>query len=256
MKYIYLAVNYQSAEILARSFEAWIHAFEKVDLYIVDNFSTSEERQKVKDIANSYGAVIIPNINSGYGSGLNLGLSKIIKLNLYSSEDCIFFGNSDVYPINKIKKFEEHIKYIPILNIYKNNINCNPFLNSCQKKIIWIAYLAAIIKSKLLKNTSIILTRVLKKLPCKIVAVHGSLFCLSYKDILEIHPIFNENVFLYCEELYFMKRVGSLKKSFYKTKVKFNHIGSVSTGEYIKNNKKINFINWCNSVISYINEKN
>ena len=173
--------------------------------------------------------------NIGYGAALDLGLNHILNSQYYSDESIVYFGNVDVYPTQPLRA--EVSTGIPMLNIYDTRRlkNVNPFLTKFQYLFFFLAKMAAKYKSKYLLLAWLAIQKITSKIPSKPAAVHGALFCLNVGDLRTVCPIFNPNVFLYCEEMFFQQTLLLLNK--------FEHIGSVSTGSYFSNSSK-RFENW------------
>ena len=253
MNYIYLCVNYDSSLVLNETLVEWKEKCNKVALFVVDNYINETEKNKVEIICDKHGATFFSRANLGYGAALNFGLSKILaeysdvsnKKNTY-----VFFGNCDVKPVNEIK-IDIPPNKIPMLNVYKKGVNCNPYMNSAQVLFIFLLCLAGKKKSKTLFLLWRIFYNFARFFPARVIAVHGSLFCLSIEDLKVIHPIFDERVFLYYEELYFMKEINKLRKAIEKTELTFTHIGSVSTSSHIKDDRHKFYLNLFSSVKAF-----
>lgn len=247
----YICVNYDSSAILDVSLKSWRDAAPEINLIVVDNYSSDKERAAVNDICRKHQAYLIESENNGYGSGLNRGVGHIINSSVSSDEaHYIFFGNVDVVPSGKIGNFNVY-GAVPILNIATLGKNENPFLNTCQAKFIWIMCIAARLESQFLLYLWLVIQKCLKRICRNVAAVHGSLFCLEIRQAKILHPIFDERVFLYCEELFFMRKVRNHKLDYVETSLNFEHFGSVSTGKTIKKNKKEFFLNWAKSMRAY-----
>jgi GT2 family glycosyltransferase len=249
MEYVYLGVNFNSSSVLDNTLSIWRRYCNPLKIYIVDNYSTDEERVAVQHICEKHGAKVIYNGNTGYGAALNLGLGKILEdySTFENKEDCIiFFGNVDVMPIREIRM--EKVEGVPILNILHNGKNHNPFITRLDKRFLWVHCLAAKSKSLFLYIIGLIIHKLVSLIPSKPVAVHGSLFCLSLEQLIKLHPIFDEDVFLYSEELFFMLAIEKNGLSFVESDLWFNHIGSVSTSKTINQSRKEFFLNWTRSM--------
>jgi len=250
MKYIYLCVNYDSSGILEKTIPVWKKYCNEIDIYVVDNFKSDEERRLTYEICKKFDVTIIYNENNGYGDALNKGVDVILSDSKYNDDSILFFGNSDIVPTKIILPIGNN--GVPILNIYQNGRQLNPFLTSFELRFIWILCLSAKVRSK----TLLYLWHIFRKLFSNfrgrsVVAVHGSLFCLSLADAAKLHPIFDPRVFLYCEELFFMRKIVKNKLNYVESPYEFDHIGSVSTGKTIKLNKNKYFDNWCKSMRAY-----
>ena len=253
MKYLYLCVNYDSSGILKETMLVWRKFCSDIDIYIVDNFKSDQERMAVSKICKEFNATLICNENNGYGGALNKGIDVILSSANYDSKNILFFGNADIVPVKPILPIKNN--GVPILNIYQDGKKLNPFLTKFESKFIWILCLSAKLRSKTLLYLWYLFRKLISL--CKgrtVVAVHGSLFCLSLADVAKLHPIFNPKVFLYCEELFFMRKVARGKLDYSESSYVFDHIGSVSTGKSIKLNDEAYFNNWCKSMRIYCDD--
>jgi GT2 family glycosyltransferase len=249
---IYLGVNYLSSEELEENLSRW-RAFKEIDaIFIVDNYSTIQERDLVRCICEKYEACLIEKLNIGYGAALNCGLDVVAELHKDKSY-VVFFGNVDIFPTRLDLACIEDA-YVPMLNINELNVNKNPFLKKIHRYFIFIPCMAAKFESKFLLLIWLVVQKIIHLIPGKPIAVHGSLFCLTSMQLLSLMPIFNADVFLYCEEMFFMRKISRLGLEFKQSENYFMHSGSISTSKTIKLDKKSFFLNWAKSMRAYCNE--
>jgi hypothetical protein len=249
---IYLGINYLSSSTLLETVASWSSFKDIKKIYIVDNYSNNLERDEVKKICRKFGVFFIESPNVGYGAALNYGLDIILKSNRGLSY-VVFFGNIDVYP-KKINLSSVNEDFIPVLNIEESGQNKNPFLKNLHLYFLFIPCLAARWESKAILMLWMIFKKVIDFFPGTTKAVHGSLFGLTDKQLSQLMPIFNAQVFLYCEELFFMSSVKKANFKFKKTDNDFIHIGSVSTNKTIKLDKERYFKNWVKSMRIFCDE--
>jgi GT2 family glycosyltransferase len=253
MKYLYLCVNYDSSATLEKTIPVWKKLCNGIEIYIVDNFKSIEERKAVSEICKEFNATIICNENNGYGDALNKGIDVILSNPNYDGKSILFFGNSDIIPIERILPINNN--GVPVLNIYQEGRKLNPFLTKLESAFIWILCLSAKLHSKTLLYLWYAFRRLVSVYRGKsVAAVHGSLFCLSLAEAAKLHPIFDSKVFLYCEELFFMRKIMRNNLSYTESPYVFEHIGSVSTGKTIKLDDKAYFDNWCKSMKIYCDD--
>lgn len=204
-------------------------------IYVVDCYHSDAEVAEVQRIAASHGAEVLCLPNVGYGAALNAGLDRALAGDHLSEDGMVFFGNCDVVPTHRIEA-NEALPDIPMPIIHTGRKSENPLLTRAQERFLFVSELSAKLNSKILFFTWVTLKKIISyffnRSPA--VAVHGSLFCAKVSKIRDIHPIFEESVFLYCEELFFMRKLKSTGARLQYVNLKFSHEGSVSTGKYVK----------------------
>jgi len=253
---IYLGVNYNSSSTLNATLPIW-KSLGGVDfIYIVNSFSDNLELINIKKICSAHSAILIESENRGYGSGLNVGLDYILKNHITNyDKTVIFFGNIDIFPQSKIDTvIFEKSNDVLIPNIYQDNKILNPFLTTFQAKFLWILRLSSSLNSIMLMYLWIVIKKLLSNVPSTVNAIHGSLFILRLDQLKVLQPIFDERVFLYCEEMFYSTKVNRIGFRFKECKLNFEHIGSVSTGAYFKSKNKFRFQNWRNSMSIYFDK--
>ena len=249
MDYIFISVNFNSSYLI----EPWIKSIKKnvsnFKIIIVDNFSTIEERTKVRDLSIMHSYELIELDNVGYSMAMNKAL--LFYKSRYEG-GIIFCGNLDIIFLTIPKNFKQgSYVYIPNVN-EKNRNNRNPFLTVLQKNIIPIYKFAAYKKSISIYILAVILNKIVGFIPSKIWAIHGSLFCFNSCLINDDNKLpFNSNSFLYAEEWEFASFVENNNFEFIKSDIQINHLSNATTSLLIKNQR--DFINlWAPSFINYI----
>jgi len=248
---ILVGVNFASEQILKQFVEKWTALSDVSHVVIVDCFSSKEELMRVQKMCNSSAKCTLTAMdNVGYGAALNAGLDKVVSLSNHSNlneRELVLFGNVDVFPRSiKTQEFDE--RTIPIINIYENGRQRNPFLTSFQSHFLWITRLASKYNSGLILDIWKSIYRITKFIPLKkVYAVHGAIFGLQIRHLKLCCPIFDPRVFLYCEELFFARAVHRAGLTFDASDISVEHVGSVSTSETIKKDQRAFFANWCKS---------
>jgi len=250
IKNYFITVNYNTSSLI----DNWIdnireHAINS-EIVIVDNYSTEEELQNVVEICIKKSVHLIESSNVGYGRGLN----KAIKYSIEKENNVafnIYAGNLDV-SFSNIPTDLPSGKYVYIPEIKeKNRLNRNPFLTELQKYILPLYYLSGFLQSSLLLSMTTGVNKLVGYFPSKIWAIHGSMFCFN-STILQEKTIFNDNSFLYCEELEFASFIESNNIKYITTNIRLEHFGQVATGNINTSKKKFlklwwpSFENWSN----------
>ena len=206
-KYL-IGVNYRTSELIHTWANSAREHIPQVELLLVDNFSSGAERKNVRQICEKLSITLILSENNGYGSALNTAFKEIKVNNHITKTDLIMAGNIDLEFENFLEPRKSEVTvYMPkIIERQKLRYrNRNPFITQVQ------LYCVCIFKPLLRCDAQflIIFIQVLYKflgyLPSKAKGVHGSLFCFNAGLLNLSANIFNDNAFLYCEEIEFAK---------------------------------------------------
>lgn len=220
MKTIFLIVNYNDYKTTITLIDN-IKDYDSIDkIVIVDNNSTDNSFNKIKDyIGENKKIEIIKNSsNKGYGSGINFG-AKYIKETIGNCY--LIISNSDIV-INKNEDIKELINTFDndsaiVAPIIKEHSGINrgwkiptPF----QDSLLNIIYIHRYLRPKLLFYKE----DYYKKDIVDVEAVSGCFFAINL-EYLEKVDYFDENIFLYYEENVIATK---LKKFNLKTKINTN----------------------------------
>tara|TARA_X000000950_G_scaffold288894_1_gene408162 strand:+ start:13214 stop:13975 length:762 start_codon:yes stop_codon:yes gene_type:complete len=248
MKICFLGINYGTSYLIKEWYESIIKLNHDAHFYIVDNYSTEQERLDITELCNELGIQLIKFENIGYGQALNRAFS-IIQGHYNSSDFAIVGGNLDIrflnFPINLSTG-----NYVYVPQVIENNKNKNPFLTKFQSRFLKLYKLAIVLNSPFVLKIIIALFKILRFFPSNIWALHGSLFCF-HSSVLSKTKIFNEKSFLYCEELDFASYIEKISKSTFQfTDIKYEHIKNATTSEILESSRsffniwKPSFLNW------------
>lgn len=253
--YYFISVNYNSSGIVNN----WImsirkHCNTEHKIIIVDNYSTKEERMKIRNLSNDLNFILIESDNVGYGAGLNKGLDYIYKTEKNYKNIIVFAGNMDLI-YQKISENLPDGNFVYVPKIYEGKRNRNPFLTKLQRKIIFLYKFAASTKSPFIYYIVISINKLIGFIPSKIWAVHGSLFCFRYILIDKKRKLFNDKSFLYGEELEFASYVEDRKFKFLESEIIAKHNSHITTQHVVTSTKK--FLNlWIPSFNNWITRWN
>jgi glycosyltransferase involved in cell wall biosynthesis len=230
MKKIFIAVNYNTSDLI----ENWYNSIQRtcVDntLYIVDNFYSKLERYRVVTICESLGICLLESENVGYGRAMNKCLSVVKS----KHEDCIIVaGNLDVTYLHFPEDLQDG-NYVYVCEAMEGSRNRNPFLTKFQSRFLPLYTLPLSFDNVFVLRAVSLCIRVTGIFPSKLWAVHGSVFCFSSRLLSDI-KIFNEETFLYSEELEFASYVEHISKSEFKmTAIRYQHTAHAATSSIIK----------------------
>lgn len=230
----FVIVNYNDAKTTIRLLNQ-LKEFKNIDkIIVVDNNSTDDSYTQLKKQEKGNISIIKTNENKGYASGMNTGakylIEKIGKCN-------IIFSNSDII-----------IKNAKDLNTLSSNINseiavASPVieehgtLNRGWKKttaftesLLNLPYISRYFKKKKLYYKE----EHYQKDKSYVDVVSGCFFMVD-SEALEQVDYFDENTFLYYEELIFAKKLEKAgKKLIVDNRVKVIHDHSVTIDKNIK----------------------
>jgi GT2 family glycosyltransferase len=179
-------------------------------IVVVNSFADESSLKKIRQIALSNNCIFINTENKGYGHGNNLGIS-------FAKENYIFeylvVCNPDTvikhFDINSLKGQENNINAPEIICL--NGKRQNPLNYTFMPMVEKLAYIAMKKRNKLLLYTVILLNKInrhknkllmdlRRKKSAAVYACHGSYIIFSRKAIETLYPVFDENIFLFCEE--------------------------------------------------------
>lgn len=251
-----VTVNFQSSHVV----EEWVDSIRRFKsdafFFVVDNYSSDDERRKIEEICKLKNIRLIHNDNTGYGSGLNLGLSVAVaaaKAYGLMQGSVFLFGNPDVKFIRLPDLENECCAYMP--SVIESKRDRNPFMTELQRRLVFIYWPAARLNSPLLFLVAASIIRIIGFLPSRPYAMHGSQFCLSGSAIsITGYKIFNESSFLYWEEMEFAETLRRNGIQIKASQIVCHHSRHVSTHAIVKDRKKINEF-WKRSWLNWIERK-
>lgn len=246
MKKIFIAVNYNTSGLI----EGWYHSIKKICednvLYVVDNFHSELEREKVNIVCERLNVNVLESENVGYGRALN----KCFSIVKSEHKDCIIVaGNLDVTFLNFPSDLPAG-NYVYVCKAMEGIKDRNPFLTIFQKKFLHLHKFSMLSDNIFIFSAVIFLIKLAGIFPSKLWAVHGSIFCFHSSLLSDIN-IFNDNTFLYSEELEFASYIEHISKSEFKfTNITYHHAAHAATFSIIKKKRdflaiwKPGFANW------------
>lgn len=232
-----LVLNYNDA-VTTISFVNSVVKYSSVRMIlVVDNHSTDDSLERLKTLENEKVIVVDSGKNKGYGSGNNFGIRYLFE-NVQS--EYILLSNPDVIvkesTLQKLESFlqdnSEYAIAAPFMLDSKGAKQYNTAFRIPSKweYILSIDLLLSKIKGSFYYND--IASE--KKKVKNVGSVTGSMFMMRVKDMLEF-GMFDENIFLYCEELVLgIKMQNARKKIALLTDYTFVHNHSVSISKTYK----------------------
>ena len=207
-------------------------------IVVVDNFSTDNSVEELKKFENSRITIIKNRKNNGYASGLNTGCKYLIK----ELGTCnIIFSNSDIIIKDEkdiIKLSSDLGKEISVVGpvIYEHgNYNKGWKQTTKTMEILFnLPWISRYFKKKLLYYDE----NHYRGKTSKVDVVSGCFF-MTTSEILKEVNYFDEETFLYYEELIFAKKVKEKKKqTIIDNEVEIIHDHSVTIDKNVTKIKK------------------
>ncbi len=250
-EHVYLiGVNYGTSRLIHRWYKSAIEHNPKAKFIIVDNYSSSNERQRVELIAEELSIVLIKQENLGYGIALNVAIDYINSIHSKEDNIIIMCGNLDI-EFSMIPLSFSKGPYVYIPKVLEGSRNRNPFITKLQSRFLPLHKISLKSDHVLIFLFIIGILKLAGKIPSRIWTIHGSLFCFNLECIGD-SEIFNRNTFLYSEELEFGSYMNSMTNvQFIESDVCFHHEAHCATGNIISNKSdfyklwKNGFQNWC-----------
>lgn len=224
--HVFGVVNYGTADSVIRYFYSVKSAMreEKFKFLVCDNFSNPDERVKLDNFKRIHdNFILLYQENIGYGRGLNVILSYITE-KYYDQRLRVILSNSDL-ELNRyvVQNFKERTAYIPVINGRRSL-----FLNTLQKNILILMKMNIFSEYFLgfLFRTAVL--KIFRYCNAQPWTCHGSVFILDYTVSEVFESIFNEDTFLYSEELEFGSYVEFFGYEWSFLDYSFSHRGSES----------------------------
>lgn len=207
-------------------------------IVVVDNHSTDNSLEELKEFESNHITIIKNSKNNGYASGLNAGAKYLIKelgvCNIiFSNPDISIKGEKDLKLLSS--DITEQVKVVGPVICEHGSYNRGWRQTSANTEILLnLPLISRYFKKKLLfyKNEHY-------KKDISYVDVVSGCFFLVASSILEEIDYFDENTFLYYEELIFSKKVQQQgKKVCVDNRVEIIHSHSVTIDKNVKKIKK------------------
>ncbi|MDA8599989.1 hypothetical protein N9L30_03090 [Burkholderiaceae bacterium] len=257
-KFIVAMVHHKSLEVIKASILAWKKFDAVTHIFIYDNSDDEDIHNELTWYIASLNAneiTLITGKNHGYGAALNEMLRIIYEArysNEYIGDEVILFGNADVRPIKLNGWHYTCPTAIPVVSIVHNDKNQNPFLSTAEWRLTkFLLPKINVLDSNLTYYLWLLVHKFIGSIlrTDSVGAVHGAMFSLMpiHLEKIDKNIIFDPDVFLYGEELFYARWVEKNGLSFERSGLELAHEGSVSTNLF-KKNRKIFLKNWKNSI--------
>ncbi|PIE50800.1 MAG: hypothetical protein CSA38_01360 [Flavobacteriales bacterium] len=213
--FIFIILTYRNYEDLDSFFRN--NKIPNSRVVVVNSFYDEETKKEFQRIAQENNADFINIENKGYGYGNNQGIAHALQ---YYDFKYIVVANADV----KIKKLNTEFLLSQDNNaIYAPEIKTltgkhqNPFIINYSYFFRWLYYVAVKQNINFLKYIVYATNGVVRRLFIKLVQIfklkksrvyscHGCFYLMGKEALLKLHPLYNEEMFLYNEEHFLAKK--------------------------------------------------
>ena len=234
MKTGFLIVNYNDSETTIQLLDN-IKNYSCLDMIVVvDNNSTDNSYEKLKQYENEKIMIIQNSSNKGYGSGINYGSKYLIeKLKecyiIVSNPDIVIHKEDDI--VKLINSFDESTAMVgPIIKEHEGLNRGWKVPTPIQDAILNIAYIHRFLRPKMLFYKNSYYNGIVN-----VEAISGCFFIINSLDLKDV-DFFDENVFLYYEENIIAKKI--YRKIRINSGVEVFHNHSVTIDKNINSIKK------------------
>lgn len=205
----------------------------KYKIIMVNNFYDESTKEKNKKLAIQYNCCFIESENKGYGFGNNIGIDYAKQKFEF---DYLIVSNPDIiiekFDLNFLRK--EKFNIVGPKIITSTGKNQNPFYvkrkffpvleNLFLRKKIKLGYYLVLIFTKFSKLLNTFKMTITRKKSEKVYAIHGSFIIFSKKILEKYEKIFDENIFLFNEEVVLaIKMKNDSVDIFYTPEIKIYH---------------------------------
>jgi hypothetical protein len=214
--FIFIVLVYKNTTDLYEFLDSF--SIPNAKIIVVNSFYDDETKATFSKLANKYNTDFLNIPNKGYGYGNNYGCKYAMENYKFKY---IVISNADVIIKNldiSVLKNKENFIIAPDIRTLKGKRQ-NPFLlkhNVLLDKIKYHSFvkynknviLLSSIYARLVRELFHLLYKIGVKIK-QIYAPHGSFIIIGVNAIEKIFPIFNEDIFLFCEE----EHLGMLAKN-------------------------------------------
>lgn len=209
-KYVFVILVYRNTKDLIECIDSIKKKIESYTIIVVNAFYDEESKIRCKSIAEKNHCDFINIENKGYSYGNNKGID--FALQNYKFEYLIVANpDTEILEFNGSSLDQQPFDiFAPCITTIRN-IRQNPMGFTHNKSLIRFEYIGfkhsfhhivffAILTGKLLRSFSIILQKIKRRSIYPIYVAHGSFVIFRADAIRKLHPVYDENMFLFAEE--------------------------------------------------------
>ena len=212
-KYIAIILVYRNEDDLKECVASFNRHVSDCKIIIVNSFFDEESNERIKNAAQQLGCDFLSVENKGYGAGNNAGIAYA---NQHYTFDYLIISNPDIV----IQQFDDN--QVNPQGITAPDITAlsgkkqNPLLPWDTHYFYYFVYQGYKRNNKYFCLFGRALNRLSRELfllwswnrttPCNIYGAHGSFLIISQDALAKLLPLYDEHIFLLCEELVLAKR--------------------------------------------------
>lgn len=248
-KFVFVVLIYKNVSVV-KDFFLSLEKLSEYKVIVVNSFFDTTTEEECERLALSYKADYISVENKGYGFGNNIGIQHAIDNYKF---EYLVVSNSDIIIKKLDYLYDHHIERAIISpnTVMKNGKRQNPCSPYLFFPYIYLLKKAYYQNSIILARMSHIFNRLSiwffflisifnRKEKYDIFMGHGSFIIFTYDVVILLNPIFNNNMFLYNEELYLgLKARFNSIPIFFIPDLKVLHFEGASAGDSYTNYKKL-----------------
>ena len=229
-KYIAVVLVYRNVNDLEECIDSMIEKIKNLKIIVVNAYFDNESRDEIEILSKKKQCDFINVENRGYGFGNNRGIDYAIA---HYNFEFLIVSNPDVIVREfKLPSFPCDI-IAPLIVAADGHIQ-NPAVVKRNKLSEKLTYVGFKFNNKMLLYLGIAINKVLREIAVKIVnrrkttfqiyQPHGSFVIFSKTAIDKLHPIYDENMFLFSEEgVVSLRSIEAGLKAFYHTGIYIYH---------------------------------
>lgn len=247
-KYVFVVLVYKNLDVLDGFYNS-IMNLESYKVIIVDSFYNDETNQACKRIAEEKNSDFVSVPNNGYGAGNNIGVQYAMDNYEF---DFLIISNSDIIvrnliPLNKYIGCDCIIAPEVIMLTGKKQNPSLVGIPGFEPIYYYLSKQGFLFDKRFCLTLSHILSRLGKifvygycLITCKhkvqIFGAHGSFIVFTSSAIRKLHPLFDDDMFLYNEETYLAYKAKKNKVPvYYCNDIVVNHLeGASGSGDFNK----------------------
>lgn len=232
---------YRNIDVL-RDFFKSINLDFTYKIIVVNSFYDEASERECRIVADENDAVFISVPNNGYGAGNNKGCDYALR---HYGFRYLILSNSDIIinDLSYLKKINKTIAVIASDTKMLNNHRQNPNIPFCSKVYMWLLKLAYNTDIRSLKKMALGLNRFYRELMqmyirisrnkfVRIFSPHGSFIIFTHEAVKILEPIFNEDMFLYNEEIFLGYKCKMMNiPVYYAPMIRITHLEGASSTE-------------------------
>lgn len=236
---IFVVLVYKNIDVLENFFKTLTIPF-SYKVVVVNSYFDNASQERCEQVANENHAVFLSIPNKGYSTGNNIGCEYA---NTNYEYDFLMISNSDIiiHDFDYLRILKDDIAvYAPdtkMLSGHRQNPNI-PYYSGLFHLLLGYAYKyesdfilrTAHIVNRVYREAYLFYLKLCGKDKVRIFAPHGSFIAFTHKAVTKLMPIFNNEMFLYNEELYLAFHCKEKNVPiYYVPKLKLTHLEGASS---------------------------